>query len=202
MSNIKIQGLASKRARWLNVLGLLALVACIVFPTDLQKAREAIPAKEARAFWVEPTEHQLRFVNTIVQIGLPLLLRDVQGITQLIAVGLSTTAVTHGLKRLLNKVHVGETRLGERPYSPRSRHNMPSGHSSMASCAAYFVARRYGWWHLLYLIPITLLTMGARVMLGDHTLSAVLAGCLVGVLCAALFTSRRMKHRPVKAEPK
>jgi lipid A 1-phosphatase len=197
MKRIKIVAFSSRRAVWLNVVGVLALLACILFPTDLQQARQAIPAKEERPFWVEPTEHQLRFVNTIVQIALPLLLRDAQGITQLLGVGLSTTVVTHGLKRLLNNVHVGETRLGERPDSSRSRHNMPSGHSSMASCAAYFVARRYGWWHLLYLTPITLLTMGARVMLGDHTLSAVLAGCLVGVLCAALLTSsRRQKNRP------
>nr|WP_284702424.1 phosphatase PAP2 family protein [Herbaspirillum aquaticum] len=66
---------------------------------------------------------------------------------------------------------------------------MPSGHSSMASSAMYFVGRRYGWWHLIYMLPILLMTMFARVALDAHTISAVLAGALAGIVGAALFTS-------------
>jgi lipid A 1-phosphatase len=67
----------------------------------------------------------------------------------------------------------------------------------MASCAAYFVARRYGLWHALYLIPIMLLTMSARVMLDAHTISAVLTGCLIGLICAAWWTSPYQPRTPI-----
>ena len=166
---------------------LLGILLSIFYPSDLDSYRDAdtqqLPA------WVEPIEMQLRFVNTIVQFGLPLLVKDKVGMVQLLYVAVTTTIATHGLKRLLNNVHVEETRLGERPSSSQSKHNMPSGHSSMASCAAYFVARRYGLWHALYLVPIMLLTMAARYMLDAHTISAVLAGCLIGLACAACWTS-------------
>jgi lipid A 1-phosphatase len=165
------------------------LVVSALYPSDLAIYRENLGAE--RPAWVEPTENGLRFVNTAVQVALPLLLRDKEGMVQLLAVGLSTTVATQGLKRIVNDVEVGGTRIGERPYAPDSRHNMPSGHSSMASCAVYFVARRYGLWHALYLVPILLLTMAARIMLDAHTLSAVLAGCLIGLACAAWFTSPR-----------
>ena len=79
-------------------------------------------------------------------------------------------------------------RLGERPHG--GRHNMPSGHASLASSAVYFVGRRYGWWHLLYLVPVLLLTMFARVELDAHTGSAVIAGALIGIFSAALFTGK------------
>jgi lipid A 1-phosphatase len=85
---------------------------------------------------------------------------------------------------------------------------MPSGHSSMASCATYFVCRRYGLWHALYLLPILLLTMYARVALNDHTVSAVIVGALVGFVTAALFTSpykpddavQRKRHPQTRAD--
>jgi lipid A 1-phosphatase len=150
---------------------------------------------------VEPTETKLRFVNTIIQIGLPLLLRDKEGMVQLLYLGVATTVATQGLKRVVNDVHVGGTRIGERPYAPDSRYNMPSGHTTMSSCAVYFVARRYGWRHLLYLVPILLLTMGARIMLDAHTLSAVLAGALIGFICAAWYTSPYRKQ-PTEETPK
>ena len=64
------------------------------------------------------------------------------------------------------------------------------------SCAAYFVSRRYGWKHALYLVPILLLTMYARVELNDHTVSAVVVGALVGLVSAAMFTSPRKRDAP------
>ena len=171
----------------------LSLLVCVFYPSDLADYRETL--NNERPFWVEPTETKLRFVNTIAQVAMPLLLRDKEGMVQLLALAVTATVATQGLKRIVNDVEVGGTRLGERPYAPDSRHNMPSGHSSMSSCAVYFVARRYGWRHLFYLVPILLLTMGARLMLDAHTLSAVLAGCLIGFICAAWFTSPYRKKK-------
>lgn len=193
MSNWR-DALPKKRPMGFIAACLVSLVVCMLYPSDLASYRANI--KPERPAWVELTENQLRFVNTIAQVGMPLLMRDKEGMVQLLSLAVATTIGTQGLKRIVNDLHVGGTRIGERPYAPDSRHNMPSGHSSMSSCAVYFVARRYGLWHLLYLLPILLLTMGARLMLNAHTLSAVLAGCLIGFICAAWFTSPYRKKKP------
>jgi len=92
------------------------------------------------------------------------------------------------------------TRLGERPFSPTSNHNTPSGHSTLAGASAYFVMRRYSWWFAIVVIPILLSTMYARVMLDQHTISATVAGAATGLLVAALFSTKfsdfrtRLKH--------
>jgi membrane-associated phospholipid phosphatase len=172
---------------WRFILGcVLGIVLCSLYPTDLQSYGTARENDLARVSY-----HDLRFINTAAQVALPLLLRDKIGLVQLVYVGISTTLATHGLKRLLNNSVVWGSRLGERPTGINSQHNMPSGHSSMASCAAYFVCRRYRWTHALYLIPILLLTMYSRVALNQHSVTAVIAGALVGFLMAALFTSHR-----------
>lgn len=166
---------------------LLGILLFALYPSDLASYRTG--GKQPPPAWAEVTEAQLRFINTIAQIGLPLLMQDKTGMVQLAYVAVTATIATHGLKWILDDVTIARTRLGERPYSPDSRHNMPSGHSSMASSAAYFVTRRYGLWHALYLIPILLLTMSARILLDAHTISAVLTGCLIGLICAAWWTS-------------
>lgn len=62
----------------------------------------------------------------------------------------------------------------------------------MASCAMFFIIRRYGigsWgkkWLALGLLFITLSTMHARFMLDAHTISATLAGALLLRACLRL----------------
>lgn len=166
---------------------LMAILFCVPYPSELESYRASdqdLPQPVIRL-----TEDYLRFTNTVVQIALPVLLKDKIGMIQLVYVGVSSTIATHGLKRLADQRVVRNVRLGERPNRPDSHHNMPSGHSSMASCAAYFVCRRYGLIHGLYLVPILILTMYARVELNAHTVSAVLAGALIGLLTSAIFTS-------------
>jgi lipid A 1-phosphatase len=136
-------------------------------------------------------ENYIRFIPTVAQVVLPIVLADKIGLVQLVYVALSTTIATQATKRLFNKQWVKGIRLGQRPSLTHSKHNMPSGHSSMASCAAYFVCKRYKLSLVFVLLPILLLTMYARVMLNDHTISAVVAGALLGILTAALFTSKR-----------
>lgn len=168
---------------------VMGIILSILWPTDLASYR-AIGSEKTPLVLV--TENHLRFINTIVQIALPILNRDPVGAMQLLYVGVSTTIATHGLKYILDPVTVWDSQLGERPSG--GRQNMPSGHSSMASCALYFVCRRYGWRHALYMLPITLLTMFARVELNAHTVSAVIAGALVGLLMTAIFTGKRRAH--------
>ena len=168
---------------------VIGIILSLLYPTDLQSYRT--PRADGDLSLALVTDHYLRFANTVVQVALPILLKDKIGLVQLVYVAISTTAATHGLKRLVDEWEVWGTRLGERPSGPHSRYNMPSGHSSMASSAAYFVCRRYGFMHALYLIPILLLTMYARVALNAHTVTAVITGALVGLLMAAIFTSAR-----------
>lgn len=171
---------------WRLILACILGIALVApFPSDLESYRDDAPSEHPIVVGVEEYG---RFINTVAQIGLPIILRDPVGIMQNVFIAFGSTALTHGLKRALDSVVVDDTRLGERPNG--GRHNMPSGHSSMAACAAYFVGRRYGWKHLIYLGPIVLLTMFARVALDAHTISAVIAGTLIGIVGAALFTGR------------
>jgi membrane-associated phospholipid phosphatase len=176
-----------QRPTWFLVACIIGIILFLPYPTNLQSYRSA--ERKVAMPVVEWTEHYLRFTNTAVQIALPIVLRDKIGLAQLVYTGIAATVATHGLKRALDRAEIEKTRLGERPSKPDSHQNMPSGHSSMASCATYFVCRRYGLWHAFYLLPILLLTMYARVALNDHTVSAVIVGALVGFVTAALFTS-------------
>ena len=165
---------------------VLALIFALttVYPTDLQYYKYAI---QDNGVFVNSIEHGVRFINTAAQVIIPIVLLDKIGMVQAAYVGIATTMTTHSLKYVLNDVSIFGTRLGETP--SESNNNMPSGHSSMAASAMHFVCRRYGWKHAFYLVPITLLTMYARFMLQAHTLSAVLAGCIIGILVAEFFTS-------------
>lgn len=179
-----------RRSVALTVFLLVSITATAIYPTDID-SYPVSPAGTATPAEVRMTEDYVRFIPTAVQIALPLVLGDRVGLVQLLYVGISTTIATHGAKFLLDGRWVMGTRLGRRPEKASSRYNMPSGHSSMVSCAACFVGRRYSFWLALPLWVIMLLTMYARVMLNMHTISAVIAGALIGILTTMLFTSRR-----------
>ncbi len=174
-----------KRPRIFMVMCIVGIVASMLFPSDLTSYR-ADPRSEHPL--ITGMEHYGRFINTASQIALPIVKRDPIGMMQNIYIGVVGTILTHGFKRVLDPLIIGGVRLGERPNG--GRYNMPSGHASLASTAVYFVGRRYGWGHLVYLIPVMLLTMFARVELDAHTWSAVIAGALIGMLSAAVFTGK------------
>jgi membrane-associated phospholipid phosphatase len=175
------------RSVFINIVLSIAVALCCIYPTDHSESL-ALPAGDSRLTGVLYVENYLRFIPTVVQIALPLVLADKIGMVQLLYGGIATTLATHIGKRALNDQWVWGNRLGERPSG--GKHNMPSGHSSMAACAVFFIARRYSWWLGLALSPLLLLTMYTRVALNDHTVSAVIAGCLVGFMMTALFTSK------------
>ncbi|MDH5822508.1 lipid A 1-phosphatase LpxE [Luteimonas sp. RD2P54] len=175
----------AQRPRLLMVMCLIGTALSVFYPSDLLSYRDTPRSEHAL---VTGTEQYGRFINTIAQLALPIVKRDPIGMMQNLYIGFAGTLMTHGLKRALDPVTVQGVRLGERPYG--GRHNMPSGHASLASSAVYFVGRRYGWWHLFYLVPVLLLTMFARVELDAHTGSAVIAGALIGIFSAALFTGK------------
>ena len=173
------------------VLLLAGFILSAAYPSDL-KSYPVLPSDAKLPAEVTLTENYVRFVPTVLQIALPVMLGDKIGLVQLLYVAVSTTIATHSLKRLLDDVWVGETRLGQRPHGGAL--NMPSGHSSMASCAVYFIGRRYSVRLGVFLLIILGLTMYARVALNAHTVSAVIAGALLGCLTAAWFTSPRIER--------
>ena len=175
--------------RFVFLMYVLFLAAAF-YPSEPGSNEVACPAVQTSCMLAQGMDEYGRFFNTAVQVGVPLLLGDKVGLAQLAYVAVVTTVATHGLKRLVNDWEVDGTRMGERPYSPNSSHNVPSGHSSMASCAAYFVMRRYGWRFGVAVLLVLLLSMFARVALDAHTVSAVLSGACLGFVTAALCTSR------------
>ena len=169
---------------------LVLLLICMLtafYPSDMYYYRNMERDASTHVLFVNK---YLRHVNTVAQYAIPIILFDKIGIVQIACIGVATLISTHGLKRVLNDVYIRDTRLGERPSRIESTHNSPSGHSSLAASAMAFIMLRYGWVHGIYLVPITLLTMAARVLLKAHTVSAVLSGAALGIMIALLLTSK------------
>ena len=179
------------------LIGIIVLSS--LYPSDLEKDYSTTRGGQDMPF-VVGTEKYGRHINTLMPFALALISRDKNGIKQLLIITVSGILASHGPKRFLNNVQIMGTRLGERPFSPTSNHNTPSGHSTLAGASAYFVMRRYSWWFAIVVIPILLSTMYARVMLDQHTISATVAGAATGLLVAALFSTKfsdfraRLKH--------
>jgi membrane-associated phospholipid phosphatase len=183
---VKAAGKDVRRPHFLIALCFIAIVFSVLYPSDLGSYRQT-PRNDHP--FIHGMENYGRFINTIAQVALPIIQRDPVGMIQNLYIGVFGTIMTHGTKRVLDRVVIAGVRLGERPHG--GRYNMPSGHASLAASAVYFVGRRYSWWHSVYLIPVLLLTMLTRVALDAHTWSAVIAGALLGILSAAIFTGKR-----------
>ena len=169
-------------------VGMLVLFVLLLFP-DKPEPLGIPPGKLPPTLqWVE---EEGRFANTILQVGLPVLTRDLRALCQLGAIAVTSITATHGLKRALNDVQVDGIRLGQRPASPRSKHNVPSGHASLAASGALFVCTRYGWKWGWLVWPILVLTLIARVALDAHTITGVLTGAVVGLSTTWAFVTRR-----------
>ena len=172
----------------LTAVLLVSIILVSIYPSDIERHRAANYAGHEMPVIVF-TEEYGRHLNSIAAAGMVLFMRDLTGLKQLAVIIVVGIAATHGPKRLLNNVEVMGTRLGERPSRPTSNHNMPSGHSALASAVIWFLGRRYSWWWLLLTVPVTLMTMLTRVLLDAHTISAVISGMLVGLAFTMLFVT-------------
>jgi lipid A 1-phosphatase len=173
------------------------LVGATLYPSDME-GHYAVSRNGHENAVVTGVEDYVRHLNTLIPVGMAFALRDVRGLWQIAAVTVAGTAATHGPKRLLNDVEVLGTRLGQRPNG--GDHNLPSGHSALASAGALLAVRRYSKWFGLVVWPILLLTMHARYMLDAHTISATIAGALVGLLVADLFACPCFRFRRLMAD--
>ena len=168
---------------------LLVIILASIYPSDLENDYAVSRGGHDMPF-VVATENYGRHINTLLPFALALMLRDKEGLKQLGVITVAGILASHGPKRLLNDVEIMGTRLGQRPNSPTSKHNTPSGHSTLAGASAYFIMRRYSVWLGLFVIPVLFATMYARVMLDKHTISATIAGAATGFLVAGLFSTK------------
>lgn len=176
----------TRNARITMWVAAIAITACaILYPSDMD-GHYATSRNGQDNIVVTNVENYGRHLNTIIPIGTAIILRDFTGLRQMAATTISGIAATHLPKRLLDDIEVFGTRLGQRPNG--GNHNMPSGHSALASAGAYFAVRRYSKWFGLIVWPVLFLTMHARYMLDAHTASATIAGAVIGILVADLFT--------------
>ena len=173
----------------LVVMMFLIITAASIYPSDLENDYAVSRGGHEMPF-VVATESYGRHINTVLPFALALILKDKEGLKQLGFITVAGILASHGPKRLLNDVEIMGTRLGQRPSSPTSKHNTPSGHSTLAGACAYFIMRRYSKWLGLILIPVLLATMYARVMLDKHTVSATISGAATGLLVAGLFSTK------------
>ncbi len=169
---------------FISFLALIFLLSAF-YPSDINFFANR---QKDESLVVHIVENYVRFINAAAQVLIPIILQDKIGMMQAAYVGATTFIVTRVLKKSFNHFSVSGVPLGQRPNGGQD--NMPSGHSSITSSAMYFVCRRYGAKHAIYLVPIMILTMYARVMLKAHTVSAVIAGCVLGIIVAALLTSK------------
>jgi lipid A 1-phosphatase len=168
---------------------VVIILAATVYPSDMENDYAVSRGGHERPV-VVAFEDYGRHINTLLPFVLALVLKDKEGWKQLGMITVVGILASHGPKRLLNDVEIMGTRLGQRPNSTSSKHNMPSGHSTLAGACAYFVMRRYSIGFGAIVIPVLLLTMYARVMLDKHTVSATISGAATGLLIAALFSTK------------
>ena len=180
---------AARRHTAALFLAVLILLSAMFYPSDMVNDYSVSRQGQSSAL-VMATEKYGRHINTLLPIVTVIVLRDLTGLKQLAVVTIAGVVASHGPKRWLNDVTVLGTRLGQRPRSPASRHNMPSGHSTLASAGAYYMMRRYSILFSLIVFPVMLLTMYARVMLDAHTISATIAGAMTGIVVTSLLTTR------------
>lgn len=176
------------------LLGSCLMIAAAIYPSNIEKYYST-PRGGQEMPLVTVTEDYARHINSLLPLAAIVILRDWKGLQELAMVTVVGTLAVHVPKRLLNDVEIMGTRLGRRPNSPHSKHNSPSGHSSLASSGAYFMMRRYGLWFGIIVLPVMLLTMYARVMLDAHTVSATIAGALIGIIVTALFTTKWRRRK-------
>ncbi|WP_052249468.1 phosphatase PAP2 family protein [Tateyamaria sp. ANG-S1] len=186
--------LSLRQSLW--AAALVLLVGATLYPSDMDgHYAQSKNGEDSRV--VTSVEAYGRHINTLIPIGTALVLRDIKGLAQIGAVLFAGTAATHIPKRLLNDVEINGTRLGQRPNG--GQHNMPSGHSALASAGAWIAVRRYLKLFGVIVWPVLFLTMYARYMLDAHTVSATIAGAIIGILVADLFMRPCFRLRRILA---
>lgn len=104
---------------------------------------------------------------------------DKEGIWQFTKGFLLNELVTFGLKYTINK---------ERP-DFSNNNSFPSGHTSTVFHGASFIHRRYGFKHSIPAYAVASFTAFSRIKAKKHDAIDVLAGVIIGIGSASIFTT-------------
>lgn len=146
---------------------------------------------EARAGdGIEVAGNVLQYVLPATAAGLTLGYKDSKGALQLGESAALTLGVTYGLKYAVDE---------RRPNG--GRYSFPSGHTSIAFCAAEFMRKRYGWEYGIPAYALASFVAYSRVESRQHHPQDVVAGAAIGMISSNIFTrSYRGWHLQVEAD--
>jgi undecaprenyl-diphosphatase len=158
-----------------------------------------------RARWFDPVMVCFTRAGTkgAVWLGVCAVLLIAQGWHALSTVVLTMAALllTEGIINLLLKPAVGR----ERPFArgvatllikAPGPHSWPSAHAGSSMAAALVLTYTYHWWGILFL-AVALLIAYSRVYVGVHYPLDVLAGLVIGVVCALTVIVAALLLRPI-----
>ncbi|ADV49094.1 phosphoesterase PA-phosphatase related protein [Cellulophaga algicola DSM 14237] len=128
---------------------------------------------------IETSGDILLFSLPVMALTGSLIAKDYEGTWQFTKGALLNQGVTIGLKYALNK---------DRPYGNGER-AFPSGHTSTTFQSAAFIQKRYGWKYGIPAYALAGFTGYSRINAQAHDGWDVLAGAVVGVSSAYLFTT-------------
>lgn len=129
-----------------------------------------------------------QILNPAIGFALTVMKEDEPGMYQWLYSTVTNAVLTAAIKGATNKIHGGRDKMNKRPNGkPR---NFPSGHTSSASVGANFIAMRYGFTYAIVPYIILGFTAAGRVQVDKHTEAGVVAGAMVGLLSAFIFTKK------------
>lgn len=128
---------------------------------------------------VESAGDFLLFALPATALTSTLIVGDYEGSWQFTKGAILNQAVTIGLKYGLNK---------QRPYGNGER-AFPSGHTSTTFQSAAFIQKRYGWEYGIPAYALAAFTGYSRIEAQKHDGWDILAGAVVGIGSAYLFTT-------------
>ncbi|MFI8603562.1 phosphatase PAP2 family protein [Cellulophaga baltica] len=157
------------------ILKLKLSSALLVFGLLLLGCQPLIAQDKA----IETSGDILLFSLPVMALTGSLIARDYEGTWQFTKGAILNQGVTIGLKYVLNK---------NRPYGNGER-AFPSGHTSTTFQSAAFIQKRYGWKYGIPAYVLAGFTGYSRINSQVHDGWDVLAGAVVGIGSAYLFTT-------------
>ncbi len=134
-----------------------------------------------------------QIANPAIGFALTVMKEDEPGMYQWLYSTITNAVLTAAIKGATNKIHGGRDPMNKRPNG--KPHNFPSGHTSSASVGANFIAFRYGFTYAIVPYVILGLTAAGRVQVHKHTEAGVVAGAMVGLLSAFIFTKQYVEKK-------
>ncbi len=151
---------------------LFAALFVLIFFLDYEFGR-------AQNKGIETTGDVLLVAMPVAAFGTALIIGDKEGGWQFVKGALLNQAITWSLKYAINK---------DRPYGNGDL-AFPSGHTSTTFQSAAFIQKRYGWKYGIPAYVLAGFTGYSRIQAHMHDGWDVLAGTVIGIGSAYIFTS-------------